>query len=145
MKKLVIASLLIAGLATSGLVWAHGNGGYGMRGHSGMMGNGGYGMMDHGSMMMGHGSMMGHHGMMLDGAGAYNCPGAVGFNGDGFDNAKQQKFLDETAALRKQIHEKRFDYMEAQRNPDTTGEQLGALEKEIYDLQIQLRDKAQQY
>lgn len=134
MKKLIIASLLIAGLATTGMVWAHGNGG------NGMMGSG-YGMMGHGMMGGGYG-MMGHrmtgHGMM-GGVGQYNCPMAAGV-----DNTEYQKFLDDTSGLRKQIHDKRFDYMEAQRNPNTTQEQLGALEKEIYDLQSQLRDKAVQ-
>ncbi len=138
MKKLVIASLLIAGLATTGMVWAHGNGGYGMMGRGyGMMDD--YGMMHHGSPMMGHG-----YGMM-GGMGSYACPGAVGFDRDDFDNSQQQKFLNDTVDIRKQLNDKRFNYMEAQRNPQTTREQLMKLEKEIYDLQGQLRDKAEQY
>lgn len=136
MKKLIIASLLIAGLATAGLGWAHGNGGYGMM-------HRGYGMMDYSNGMMGHG-MMGS-GMMGGGYGAYNCPLAVGFDGDDFDSSQQQKFLDDTTDLRKQINDKRFNYMEAQRNPATTRGDLAKMEKEIYDLQSQLRDKAAQY
>lgn len=46
-----------------------------------------------------------------------------------------QKFLDETADLRKDLHEKRFEYFEAQRDPDTTTKTLAKLEKEIYELQ----------
>jgi hypothetical protein len=139
MKKLVIASLLVAGLATTGLVWAHGNGGYGMGYGYGMGGNhmmgDGYGMMGPG--MMGPG--------MMGGYGQYNCPGAVGFDRDDDGYAQQQKFLDDTAGIRKQLNDKRFDYMEARRNPSTTREQLAKMEKEMYDLQSQLRDKAAQY
>jgi hypothetical protein len=46
-----------------------------------------------------------------------------------------QKFLDETADLRKELHNKRFEYFEAQRDPDTTTKTLTKLEKEIYELQ----------
>jgi hypothetical protein len=143
MKKTVIAALLVAGLATTGLVWAHGNGGYGMGYGYGM---GGYHMMGDGyGMMGGHGSraygMMGPG--MMGGYGQYNCPGAAGFDRDDADYTQQQKFMDDTAGLRKQINDKQFDYMEARRNPSTTREQLAEMEKDIYSLQSQLRDRAE--
>jgi hypothetical protein len=51
-------------------------------------------------------------------------------------------FLDETTDVRKEIHEKRFEYFEARRNPETTTETLTALEREIGELQEKLYAKA---
>lgn len=132
MKKIVISSLLIIGLV-AGFAYAHKSGhGYGMGGYGGnMMGPG----------MMGPGMMGGGYGMM--GGGYGNCPGAGGY-GQGWDNQAQQKFLDETTGLRREMHNKRFEYMEAQRNPNTTRAELAEIEKEIYDIQAKIRDKAQQ-
>jgi len=80
-----------------------------MRGYEmgpGMMGGGGYGM---GPGMMGPGS---------------------------FDYSPEcQKFYDETAGLRKELHDKRFEYFEALRNPKTTGETAAKIENEIRELQ----------
>ena len=53
-----------------------------------------------------------------------------------------QKFYDYTVQLRKQLHEKRFDYFEAFRNPKTTGEDITKIENEIEDLQEKLYLKA---
>lgn len=52
-----------------------------------------------------------------------------------------QKFLDETLALRKQLHEKRFEYYEALRNPDTKMETLAKLEKEMAELEDKIYEK----
>lgn len=127
MKKIIISSLLIIGLA-AGFAYAH-KSGHGYGGH--MMGPG----------MMGPGMMGGGYGMM--GGGYGNCPGASGY-GQGWDNQSQQKFLDETAGLRREMHNKRFEYMEAQRNPNTTRGELAEIEKEIYDIQAKIQEKAQQ-
>ncbi len=51
-------------------------------------------------------------------------------------------FLDETTDLRKEIHEKRFEYSETRRNPETTNETLTTLEREIGELQEKLYAKA---
>jgi hypothetical protein len=111
-------------------------GGYGMG--PGMMGGmmgpgmmGGYGMM--GSGMMGDYGMMGRmRGMM--GAGSYGM--------QGLDPAAYQKYLNDTRELRKKLHDKKFDYFEAARNPDIKRESLMKLEKEILDLQWELYEKA---
>ena len=71
-------------------------------------------------------------------------PGRM-YQGWGYDperRAECQKFLDETKELRKQFNDKRFEYAEALRNPDTTGEALSKLQKEMADLQAKLYDKA---
>ncbi|MEN8264255.1 MAG: hypothetical protein ABFR82_12410 [Nitrospirota bacterium] len=53
-----------------------------------------------------------------------------------------RKFLDETTDVRKEIHNKRFEYSEATRNPETTADTLAKLEKEIYSLQDNVHKKA---
>ncbi len=134
MKKILIATVLAVGLASAGFVYAHG-GGYGMMGGgNGMMGGSGYGMMGPG-MMGGAGGY----------DGGYGCPGAAGFGQNGWTSEKQQKFLSDTVQLRKELNDKRFEYQEAQRNPQTTREQLAALEKGMIDLRTKLADKADQY
>jgi len=82
---------------------------------------GGYGMgVGYGGHMMGYG----HMGPMM--------------GGYGYD----QKFLDETAELRKELNDKRFEYFEALRNPQTTPEKVATLEKEIYELQSKIYEKS---
>lgn len=149
MKKKFIASVLALGLV-AGIAYAH-SGGYGMGGY----GNGGH-MMNRGHMMnngMGGGpmmnggyNMMGHH---MGGAGGYaNCPGAAAFTNNannGWDSASHQKFLDDTVELRQEMNNKRFEYMEARRNPNAGQDQLAAIEKELNDIQLRLQQKAQQY
>lgn len=127
MKKILIATVLAIGLASAGFVYAYGGG-------NGMMGGESYEMMGPG-MMGGHGNNNGQ----------YGCPGAAGFGQNGLSSEKQQKFLADSVQLRKEINDKRFEYQEAQRNPQTTREQLATLEKGIIDLRTQLADKADQY
>jgi mono/diheme cytochrome c family protein len=113
-------------------------------GTSGMMGRGmmGRGMMGRGMMgrgMMGGGMMGG--GMMGGGmmSGGMMGGGMMG----GYSHSEEcQKFLDETAGLRKELYNKRFEYSEAYRNPKTTAETLVQLEREIYDLQKKIYAKA---
>lgn len=153
MKKKIIASVLAIGLV-AGIAYAH-SGGYGMGGHGNdghmmnrgnMMNNGMNNGVGSGSMMNGGSHMMGHH---MGGSGGYaNCPGAAALknNGNkGWDSASHQKFLDETVELRQEMNNKRFEYMEARRNPNAGRDQLAAIEKEFNDLQLQLQQKAQQY
>ncbi|MDJ0624159.1 MAG: hypothetical protein QNJ17_14410 [Desulfocapsaceae bacterium] len=127
MKKIIISSLLIIGLA-AGFAYGH------KSGH-------GYGMGGYGGHMMGHGMMGGGYGMM--GGGYGNCPGMSG-SGQKWDNEAKQKYFDETAELRREMHNKRFDYMEAYRDPNTTRAELDAIEKEIWDIHAELQEKAQQ-
>jgi len=90
---------------------------------------GGYGMMGPGMMRRGYGYGMGH-GMM--GPGYYS------------QSPECQKFLDETATLRKELYNKRFEYMEAFRNPKTTPETTAKLEKEVRELHEKIFKNAPQ-
>jgi len=98
-------------------------GGYGMG--PGMMG--GYGGWGHG-YGMGPGMMYGRG------------PG-YGRYGQGVPSEGCQKFLDETAALRKELHNKRYEYFEAVRNPKAKPEDVAKQEKEIRDLQEKIYAK----
>jgi hypothetical protein len=62
----------------------------------------------------------------------------MGWRGTGYD----QKFLDETAGLRKELHEKRFDYIEAMRNPKTDPETVAKLGRESGELRDKIHAKA---
>jgi hypothetical protein len=138
MKKIIIGSILVIGLAT-GYAYAHGNGwGGGYGGH--MMGNGGH-MMGYSGHMMGYGGQ----GMMGNNGDYTNCPGAAYFGENGWNSKGHQKFLDDTVNLRKELSNKRFEYQEAYRNPNTTKEQLASIEDKIIDIEKQLQSKAQQY
>ncbi len=118
MKKVLIALTVIMLLGIGVAVYAHGpgrGGGYACPGYGDgyhMMGPRGYGGHGYGGQMM-------------------------GWRG-GYD----QKFLDETADLRKELNSKRFEYFEAVRNPKTDPETVTKLEKEIGELQGKLYEKA---
>jgi hypothetical protein len=152
MKKTFLISLSVLFMFAANLAFAQGpgmmggyGGGYGMG--PGMMGGqgggnycpncgayqgpqGGYGM---GPGMMGPG-MMGP-GMM-----------GPGWRGRGWANQSEecQKFLNDTAAMRKDLFGKRYEYFEALRNPKTTADQAAKMEKEIWDLQQKIYSKAPQ-
>lgn len=114
MKKVIAGIALVSIIAVGALAYAHGPGWRG-----GPMMGPGYGMHMMGPGYGGH--MMG--------------PGARGY-------APDQKFLEETADLRKDLHNRKFEYFEARRNPGTSDETMKKLEKEIYDLQTKIREKA---
>ncbi|RME68499.1 MAG: hypothetical protein D6778_01800 [Nitrospirae bacterium] len=78
---------------------------------------------------MGYGGMTGVYGM---------GPGMMGY---GYSK-DYQKFLDETRDLRKALNEKRFEYFEALRNPDTKPETIEKLAKEIYELKKKIYEKS---
>jgi len=82
----------------------------------------------HGPGWWGGGHMMGYGG------------GMMGWSDSGY--YYDQKFLDETRELRKKLHDKRFEYFEALRDPETTPETLTKLEKEIHELQEKIYEKA---
>ena len=105
--------------------------------HGGMMGGG---MM--GRCMM-HGGMMGR-GMM----GSDPDNWAMGCNGmmgralvSRMSPGQQQEFMNQTVELRKQMMEKRFAYMEAMRNPDTSPQDLAKIEKGMLELRTKMMDK----
>ena len=117
MKKVLAILTVVTVLSIGAIAFAHGPGygghmGYGYGGH--MMGPG-YG--DH----MGYGD----GGHMMGRTGGYD-----------------QKFLDETIDLRKELHTKKFEYMEAVRDPRTDEKTVTELEKEITGLQEKLYAKA---
>jgi hypothetical protein len=114
-------------------------GGYGMMG-PGMMG--GYGMHP---CMMG-GGMMGSHmgGMMGPGMMGRYGYGSRGYDPEAYEKYQKeyQKYLDDTAGLRKRLHNKKFEYHEASRNSETKRDTILKLEKELRDLQWELYEKA---
>lgn len=55
---------------------------------------------------------------------------------------EQQKFFDETKELRKQMHDKRFELMELNRNPKADNIKVAELENEINTLRAKVQDKA---
>jgi hypothetical protein len=141
MNRILIATVLAIGLTIAGgYAFAYGNGGGSRSGGQGMMmGGGGYGMMDRG-YGMGQG-MMDDYG---DNDGGCNYQGAAGFGRNAWTSEQYQKFLDDTVELRKEMHDKRFEYREALRNPKTTRPQLSKMEKEMIDLRDKIYDKAPQ-
>ncbi len=54
---------------------------------------------------------------------------------------KQYAFLDATKDLRKKMHDKRFAYIEAQRNPNLTQGELQKQEQELYTLRQEIQNK----
>jgi len=115
-------------------------GGYGMG--PGMMG----GMMGPG--MMGH---MGGYGMGPGMMGGMMGSGMMGYGYGGRGSSpedyqkyqeKYQKYLDDTSGLRRKLHNLKFEYMEAVRNPDSDRQQIMKLEKEIRDIQWEIYEKA---
>ncbi len=137
MKTTMIAMVLTLGLVTAGLAY----GGMG----SGMMGSGYSGM---GQGMMGSG-----YSGMGPGATGYSNGNGNGYGGGGYgwngyrnnsNSPQSQKFLNDTVELRRQLNDRRFEYQEALRNPNTSREQLAQLESEINDLQAKINYKAQQ-
>ena len=146
MKKIIVISIVLVGLAF-GFAYAHNNGGLrGGFGNGGHMMGGGYG---HGAHMMGGGYGMMGPGMMRGyGSNSNNyagCPGWSSFRGNGWNSEIHQRYLQDTVGLRKELNDKRFEYMEARRNPASSADQLAALEREISDLQLEMQKKAEQY
>jgi Spy/CpxP family protein refolding chaperone len=125
MKTLIIGVGVVSILAFGALAFAQGMGGQG-GGHMG-----GYGMT-------GSGYGGGHMGTAN--AGQMGDRTSPGYG----TNQTDQKFLDETADLRKELHEKRYEYAEAVRNPDTKRSTIRELEKEIYELEDKIYEKSPQ-
>lgn len=119
MKKALVALTVIGVLAIGVAAFAQG------WGNGGPMMGPGYGMMGYGM-----------------GPGGCGGPGGQGYGQRANDDAEVQKFLDETATLRKELHVKMFDYREAARNPKTDDATLDKLEAEIDAIQEKIQAKA---
>ncbi|WP_456384983.1 hypothetical protein [Desulfolithobacter sp.] len=133
-KNSLLTGILALGLATTALAMPGEH--YGTTGASGQARQA---MMGPGMMggMMGPGMMGGHaYG------GGWGCnPMMTGPGTRGALSDQQQKFLDQTVDLRKQMMEKRFEYMEAARNPKTTPQDLAAIEKDMLDLRTKMMER----
>ena len=115
MKKLLIAFMAVSVLALGTAAYAHMWGGPGWGGGQHMWGGGpGYGA----------------------GPGYGPGPGMMYGRGD----KESRKFFEETADLRKELHNKMFEYREARWAGDE--EKLEALEKEIGELRAKVYEKA---
>ncbi len=109
-----------------------------------MMGNGGMqqgGMMNGG--MMNGGMMGGYHGgnrgYMWGGMGCNGMMGGAMMNR--MTPAMQQKFMDQTTNLRKQMMDLRFAYRNAMYKNNTTPEDLAKIEKQMLDVRAKMMDK----
>ncbi len=152
MKRVFIITILIVGLVAT-YSFAHMQ--EGMMGSDTMMGSqsqlqtgeipqtGWYPSCPHmmGQGMMGQG-MMGGQGIMGQGMMGQGMMGP-GMMGQGMDPGMMweykaesyKKFLNDTADLRKELHNKKFEYFEALRNPKTKPETITKFEKEMRELQ----------
>lgn len=118
MKTIIAIIAAVSLLAIGTMAFAHGPGGWG-GGHMGP----GYGK----HMMEGYdGHMMG--------------PENAGRGGP--DMKADQEFLDKTVELRKALHDKKFEYREAVRNPETTNAELTTIQKEMFDIQTKIQEQA---
>lgn len=160
MKRIILITILIVGLtAAYGFadMGGHMDSGQGMMGGQShqQTGDSGYpcqhmmggGMMGQGHMggMMGGGMMgQGHMGSGMMGEGMMGGYGYRGNDPEAYKKYQDEynKYLDDTADLRRKLHNKRFEYSEAVRNPDTTRKSILKLEKEMIDLQWKIYEKA---
>ena len=125
MKKMIFVVTVALIFAVGGFAYSHGPG-YNGSGGGHMMGQG------CGGNMMGQGK--GGH-MMGQGKGGH----MMARGGENVED--NQKFLDETRDLRRDLHNKRFEYMELTRNPDTSSDAVEKLEKEIFGLEDRIQAK----
>jgi hypothetical protein len=133
----------------------HMMGGYGYGMHPGMMGGygygmgpqmmGGYGGYPRGQHMMGgyghgmHPGMMGGYGygmgpQMMGGSGMPPCT-----QGSSYKTPEEYtKFLNDTKATRKKMHDLMFEYSEASRSPEPDRQKLEKMEKEMNELRTEI-------
>jgi hypothetical protein len=94
-----------------------------------------------GTMAFAHGSNGWGSSHMGQGNGGYMMGKGYG-KGGGTDLKADHEFLDKTADMRKALHDKKFEYREAARNPETTVGTLTKLKKDIFDLKTKIREIA---
>jgi len=163
MKRIKTTLIIIAFVATAGIVsTAFANGGWGGNGYGGnMMGYGGYGMgqgmMGYGGQGMGPG-MMGYGGQGMGpgmmgygygpGYGRYdrgNYPASVSREDSNKLQQAQDKFFDETHALRNQIRDKQFALNDELNNANPNRAKVAELQMAISKLQSDYDQKALDY
>lgn len=146
-----VALSLVAGVAFAanggnGMIGSGGGPGYGMMygqgPHSGQYKQG-RGMRGWGCACFidGYGPGMGKRGGMGPGFGRGRGAGV----NDPALFEKRNRFLDATVELRKKIHEKKFSYREACRNPAITLGELQTREKELLTMRQQLQTERQKF
>ncbi|UCH81097.1 MAG: hypothetical protein JSW20_00410 [Nitrospiraceae bacterium] len=79
---------------------------------------------------------MGHQGMLPGMMGYGMGPGMGGFDADRYDT-----FMRDTIDMRREFHNREFDYNEALRNRDVKHDDLIKMEKEMLELQMKIREK----
>ncbi len=131
-QTFLITAIILAFSVTYGYAMMH-EGGH-MMGETkqGQAASPGCGMMGQGP----GGHMMGSGGHM--GCGEHMMGGMMGYGSE----EEQQKFLDDTTGLRREMHKKKFEYSEALRNPDTKRTTLLKLKKEMLEIKVKMYEKA---
>jgi hypothetical protein len=153
MKTTLLASALVLGLMTGTAMAQKATDATGSQDR--MDGNM---MMENGQGMMGGGAMMGHGmmgGKMMMGQGRMGCLNMMGQGMGGgmmgggmmknMSDGNQQKFMDATKEMRREMHNMHFDHMEAMRDPKTALKDLAAMEQKMLDLRKKMMDTAQKY
>jgi len=59
----------------------------------------------------------------------------------GYDANRYNQFLNDTVDLRRELHNRQFDYKEALENRDVTNDDLIRMEKEMLELQMKIYEK----
>lgn len=161
MKKVILATVLTLSMAvgvsmaqtdTSAPQDQNSQPSQGMMMPYNMMGQG-YGMMNGQRMGRQGCGMMGGKAMMMQGRrGCMNMMGkgmGSGMMGGGMmtnmSPENQQKFMDASKDLRKEMYMMRFTHMEAMRNPKTSLDDLANMEQKMLDLRKQIMKKAEQF
>ncbi len=136
----IIAIVLLAGSAGAGHMFKNG----GQEGRQGYTDNRmeGYKYFRWGMNEMGYGcgdngyGSMGQHNILSGMTGFGMGPGMWGY-----DAGRDDKFLDNTAELRRELHIKQFDYNEALRNREITSDELIKMETEILEIEMNIKEK----
>ena len=82
--------------------------------------------------------------LLLIAAVAFAHPRGMMEGKSGQVSAEQQKFFDETRELRKAMHDKRFELMEAYRTAEPDEKKIDGLEKEIAGIKEKIQAKAKE-
>ena len=82
--------------------------------------------------------------LLLIAAAAFAHPRGMMEGKTGQVSAEQQKFFDETKELRKAMHDKKFELMEASRTADPDEKKIDGLEKEIAGIREKIQAKAKE-
>lgn len=81
---------------------------------------------------------------LLIAAAAFAHPRGMAYCNPEQVSAEQQKFFDETKEMRKAVHDKKFELMEAYRTPKPDEKKIDDLEKEIAGIREKIQAKAKE-